>query len=132
MLPSFTLKYAYLSYPVIFIGQDYRWNKNGGALFCTIHAKKVFEKLRKFGYDNKFIDQEVEWFSKSLPKSLLGAKSYDLDCSLKNLKLIYKETSKYPLSLIMAVIIFFIPNPIIKILKNFKNKLKKIFLYERR
>jgi glycosyltransferase involved in cell wall biosynthesis len=124
MLPSSNLNFTYLSYPVIFIGQDYRWNKNGGALFCTIHAKRVFEKLRKFGYDKKFIDQEVEWFSKSLPKSLLGAKSYNLKCSLDNYKLVYKETHEYPLSLVLATMIFLIPNSVVKIMKTLKNKLK--------
>jgi len=123
MLHSSKLKYAYLSYPVIFVGQDYRWNKNGGALFCTIHAKRVFEKLRKFGYEKNFIDQEVAGFSKSLPRALLGAKSYDLKCSFENLKLIYQELRGYPFHFFVALIIFLVPNPVIKGLKSLKNKL---------
>lgn len=125
MLPSSGLKLAYLSYPVIFTGQDYKWNKNGTILFTTIHVIGLFNKLRTFGYEKDFLDEEISKCAKSLPMILITAKIADLKCSFANFRLVCKYLYKYPSRLLVAVLIFFIPNSLFKALKSIKNKLKK-------
>lgn len=124
MLPASHLPLAYLSYPVLFIGQDYNWNKNGAALFTALHVKKLFDKLRNFGYDGNFIDSEINGFAKKLPATVVAAKAADLKCTFDNLSLIYKEFYQYPIPLFLTTLVFFIPNHFIKILKNINNTLR--------
>ncbi len=120
MLPGSQLKMAYLNYPVLFIGQDYRWNTGGNTLFILIHIRRVFNKLRKFGYSKGFTDNELKNFSKGLFLTITKAKATGLNCSLDNLFLIYKEFSDYPLQLFLVTLIFFIPNPTFRFLKKLK------------
>ena len=122
MIGTTRLPLAHLKTPVLFIGQDYRWNENGGALFCTIHIKRVFDKLQEFGYSKNFVNNNINILSKSLPRALLTAKSYDLKWSFDNLFFIYKEFYRYPIQLFLTTLIFFIPNYFLKIAK----KIKKI------
>lgn len=115
----------YLDLPVLFTGQDYRWNEGGTALSILIHSKKFLTKLKEYGYSKKFIKKETNRIARTMFKTILSAKSYNLKCSLKNLSLIYKEFYKYPLHLFLITLFFFIPNQFIKIAKNIKNKLSQ-------
>ncbi len=120
MLSLSNLTMAHFNYPVLFIGQDYRWNENGAALFTAIHIKRVLAKLREFGYSEHFINNEIQGFARGLPATLLVAKAAGLKCSLENLSVIYKEFYTYPLQLIFVTAIFFVPNSLIIMLKKIK------------
>jgi len=115
---------AYLNYPLLFTGQDYRWNKNGAAFFCAIYIRRVLNKLRDFGWSKKFIDGELNTFAKALPRALIKGKASGLKCSFANLRLICKELYKYPLRMLLVVLIFFIPNSFFKTLKSIKKQIK--------
>lgn len=123
MLPSSNLKLAYLSHPALFIGQDYRWNENGAALFTALHVIRVFKNLKKLNYDNDFIDGEINRFSKNLPSSVLVAKAANLKCSFANLKTVCKELKDYPTYLFYIILIFFVPNFMVKAVKKIKKKI---------
>jgi len=125
MIARSNLPLSHINYPLVFIGQDYRWNKNGTALFTSINFKKVLNKLTEYGYSKKFIESKKLMMAKSLPATILSAKSYGLKCSFSRLKLIYEEFYKYPIIVLTATLLFFIPNPIIMALKYTKNKIKK-------
>lgn len=116
MMPLSNLKFAHLKYPVLFTGQDYKWNKNGSALFILIHWKRVINKLRSSGYSKNLVKNQLKQISSKLPMTLLIAKSHNLKYSFSNLSLIYKEFYKHPFWLFLATIIFFIPNFLIKFL----------------
>ena len=78
------------------------------------------KKLEDYGYSKKFIDSRMDMFSKSLFKTTLSAKTYDFDCSFKNLSLLYKEFYNYPIQLFLTTLIFFIPNYFFKIAKKIR------------
>ena len=134
--PNLTL--AYLDYPVIFMGQDFRWNsgpnthapaiQRGVALFTIIRWKKVLLRLKGYGYSEDFINYKINTTVKNgLINNLLSAKTFGLECSFENLILIWKEFYIYPLHLLLATLIFFIPNSWVRFIKNMKNlpKIKK-------
>lgn len=124
MMPLSNLKFAHLKYPVLFVGQDYKWNKNGEELLTLIRYKRILNSLTDSGYSKEFINREVKIAVKGLPITLLKAKGNNLKCSFSNLSLIYREFYKYPFYLFFAIVIFFIPNFLIKVLRFFK-KIKK-------
>ncbi len=125
MIIRSNLPLAHIDYPLVFTGQDYRWNENGTALLTLVNVKKLLNKLTDCGYSKKFIEGKKLMMAKSLPRTILSAKSYGLECSLPKLKLIYKEFYKYPLILLAVTLTFFIPNPIVRALKSIKNQFKK-------
>jgi len=126
MIGATSLPLAYIEHPLLFIGQDYRWNEGGTALFILIHSKRFIKKLENFGYTKNFIDSEMDRLANNLFATILSAKSYNLKCSFKNLSLIYKEFLNYPSKIFLTTIVFFIPNYFIKFAKNTrKNLIKK-------
>lgn len=116
------LRLAHINYPIVYAGQDYEWKKGGFELFASIGYKRILETLTKSGWSKKFVNNELKIPIRALPFTLLKAKSNDLKCSFSNLIIICKEFYKHPLSLAPAIIIFFIPNSFIKILKKYKKK----------
>ncbi|MSU54604.1 MAG: glycosyltransferase family 2 protein [Candidatus Staskawiczbacteria bacterium] len=120
MIGTATLPLAYTASPLVYIGQDYRWNNGGVALAVRIHCKRMLEKLSGFGYSQAFVKKEIDILARSLPLTIMSAKSFSLPCTKENLTLMWREFSYYPLQLILATIIFFIPNFFIKILKSLK------------
>lgn len=125
MLPLSHRKFAHLSYPILFIGQDYRWIEGGTSLFTFIHAINTYKKMKEFGYSEEFVQNEKDRMSNNLLKTVLGAKSFDLKCSSENMLLIYKNFQEYPIQLFLTMLVFFLPNSLIKKIKNIRNYLKR-------
>lgn len=106
--------------PVLFVGQDYRWNEGGTSLTLLVHGRRFMKKLKDYGYSETFIKSRVNMFGKSLFKTTMSAKAYNYDCSFKNLSLLYREFYGYPLQLFLTTLVFFIPNPFFKMIKRTK------------
>jgi len=131
ILPQTKLKFCYLNYPLIYLGQDCKVAKNGGDLISFLRIKRLFEKAALFGYDpevyNKTIGFYVKQFPRGLPFIVLRAKSHNLKCSFSTLRLLYREFYKSPFYsnfyLFLATILFFIPNQLLKIARNLKKKI---------
>ncbi len=125
LMPTVKLPLAHLTYPVLFLGQDYKWNKRGTALFVYLYSIRLLKKLRTFGYSETFVQEELNLFSKSLISMLLKAKATDLQCNFTNLWAIYKELYAYPLQISLATLIYFIPNSLVKMAKRWRKQLRK-------
>jgi len=128
IIPSAKSGFAYFNHPMVFTLQnDSDRVKNGGELFLWISLIKMFEKMKEFGYDRKITNKAIKDHAGSLPLMMCRAKGHDLDCSWGNLSLLYKEFYKSPvylrLYLFLAVFIFFIPNKMIKIIRDVRKKI---------
>ena len=128
--PNLTL--AYLDYPVIYMGQDFRWNsgpnthapkiQRGVALFTLIRWRKVLQRLKQYGYSEEFINYKIRTTVRDgLINNLLSAKTFGLDVSLENLRILLQEFYMHPFHLAIALPLFFIPNSWLRLAKNLKN-----------
>lgn len=117
MLPAVRLPLAHLDYPLLFVGQDYRWNEGGTAFFTFVNAVKTYAKLEQFGYGKEFVQHEKNRMGRNLFKTVLSAKSFGLPPSLKNLQLVWQNFTEYPVQLIVTTFIFFLPNTLVKSVK---------------
>ena len=128
IMPSAKSGFVYFNYPMVFTLQnDGDRVKNGGELFYWITLIKMFKKIKGFGYKQETMDVAVKSHAKSLPLMMCRAKGHDLDCSWRNLRLLYGEFYKSPFYLrfylYAAVLIFFVPNGIIKIIRDLRKKI---------
>ena len=131
MPPYAKLGLVYFNFPMVFTLQnDADRVKNGGELFYWIPLIRLFKKMKGFGYEQKTMDVAIKCHAKSLPLILCRAKGHDLDSSWRNLRLLYREFYKSPFYLrfylYAAVLIFFIPNGIIKIIRDLRKKIYAI------
>ena len=120
MIGKTTLPLLCLTPPVLYVGQDYRWNEGGTALTLLAHGRRFVKKLENYGYSKTFIKGRIDMFAKSLFKTTLSAKTYNYDCSLKNLASLYREFYDYPGQLFLTTLVFFIPNSFFKFIKSVK------------
>src|SRR3989344_7929992 len=128
MIPRAKSQFVYFNYQIVFTRKnDANRVENGAELFYWIHLIKMFKKMMGFGYNRKTTDVAIRNHARSLPLMLCRAKGHDLDCSMSNLRLLYKEFYKSPvylrLYLFLAVFIFFIPNKMIKIIRDVRKEI---------
>ena len=126
MLPKANLQFAYYEHPVVYTRQGYEVAVNGGELFAFLNWKIVLNKLIEFGYEEEKIKQELDSLSKKINIILLRSKGHDLSYSPKHLLLICNEFKQYPLRVLLAAVIFFVPNPIVKVVRDLNKKIRKI------
>ncbi len=122
MMGTNPLPMAHLHDPVLYTGQDYRWNKGGTSLKLLAHGRRFMKKLKGFGYGDQFIKSGVHMYSKGLFRITVSAKAHDFDCSFKNLVWLYKEFYDYPVQLFLTTLIYFIPNYFFKIALQIKKR----------
>lgn len=125
------LGFVYFNYPMVFTLQnDSERVKNGAELFDWIPLIRLFKKMKGFGYEQKTMDIAINIHAKSLPLILCRAKGHDLDYSWRNLRLLWREYYKSPFRLrfylYATTLIFFIPNSIIKIIRDFRKRIYDI------
>ncbi len=116
----------HISYPLVYLKQNCLWNKNGGEIFAFLTYKKLLEKWQTYNYNKNIFNNELTPMPKKLIIILLRAKGNDLKISLDNYKQIYKAFYKNYFYMLIATIIFFIPNKIIKIVRDLNKKVTKI------
>ena len=114
-------KFAYIGQVCVYVGKGYGWVKNGGELNTFLEWKDIFSSLGQYGYDENWIRQELKPFPRWLILILLRAKGHDLSMDFKHLERIYKSFSGHAFYLALATFIFYVPNFIIKAVRNSKN-----------
>jgi len=122
ILPQSRLPFAYVSYPVLLARNGCEWVANGLELEVYLNLRKLVRRMYDFGYDKKKLALEEKRLSHRILVILLRAKGHDLPCTMKNFKMIWAEFIKQPFLLFMATLVFIIPNPVIKIIRNFNKK----------
>jgi len=120
MLPASKMPMAHASCPLVFIGQDYRWNEGGQALFTVCNFKKLLDQLENFGYGRNFINSKRIIMAKNVLPALISAKTFNLKCSFNNFIAIPKSFPEYPFYIILPMLLFFFPNFLFKLLKKIK------------
>jgi len=125
MLVSTQKKMLYIKQPIVMTGQDCRWAENGGELFTFINFNILSEVIIAFGFDKEIILKGLIKNNKRLPIILLMAKGHGLKCNIENLKYIYKNSQRVSfLRLCLVTLIYFIPNWLVVIIRDFRKYLK--------
>ena len=119
-------KFVYIDQICVYTGVGGGWVKNGVELDTFLNWKEIVASLGQYGYNENWIRQSQADFPKSLILILLRAKGHDLPMNLNNLKRIYSNFSRSYFYLALATLIFFVPNFIIKAVRDTKNLLIKI------
>lgn len=126
MMPKATgRKFAYVDQPGVLTGVGYGWVKKGGEINTFLDWKEILTALDQYGYDKNWIKETQKDFHKRLILILLRAKGHDLPMEAKHLKRIYQSFPRHWFYLALATIIFYIPNFIIKFIRNTKKALIK-------
>ncbi|MSU54585.1 MAG: glycosyltransferase family 2 protein [Candidatus Staskawiczbacteria bacterium] len=121
MIGITSLPLAYVREPAIYIGQDYRWNSGGSALAIRIHCKRMLVKLANYNYTPSFIHREIGILARSLPRTVMSAKSFGLNFSWSHVKAIWQEFKGFPFILLVTSFIFCIPNGLLVALKKYSH-----------
>lgn len=121
ILVSTKKKLVFIDEKVVLTGQDCRWAENGTELFTFTNSNILLEKMIIFGFDKTRIEAELQKNTQKILIILLRAKSNNLKCNFKNLAYVRKNLKRLSLPyFIIVAIVFFIPNPIIKVIKKVK------------
>lgn len=109
-------------------GQDCRWAENGGELFTFGNSNLLLERMINFGFDKERIVKTLVTNSNKIVIILLRAKGHDLKCNLINLRYMLKTLKRASrINLAIATLIFFIPNTFIKIIRDIKKYVVRLF-----
>lgn len=124
MLVSTQKDMVYIKKPMVITGQDCRWIEDGTELVTFINFNILSEKMITWGFDKKRILDELIKNNKRILIILLMAKGHGLKCNIENLKYIYSNSKRVSLlRLSLATIIYFIPNRLIVMIRDFKKTL---------
>lgn len=124
MLVSTQKEMLYIKKPMVITGQDCRWIEDGTELVTFINFNILSEKMIVWGFDKERILDGLIKNNKRIIIILLMAKGHGLKCSIENLKYIYRNSKRVSfLRLFLATIIYFIPNRLIVMIRDFKKAL---------
>ncbi|MFA6547756.1 MAG: glycosyltransferase family 2 protein [Candidatus Magasanikbacteria bacterium] len=98
--------------------QSCDWIKGGTEFYYFINWNRILKKLPSFGYNINYVNQILSSFPKKLILMLLRAKANGLNCKMNDLKMMIDEFYCSPFYLLLAVIIFFVPNSFIKLIRD--------------
>lgn len=118
---------AFATETTILTGQDCRWAENGGELFTFGNSNLLLERMILFGFDKVRVTSTLVNNSHKIVIILLRAKGHDLKCNFSNLRYM-RDTLKRAggLNLTIATLIFFIPNFIIKMIRDTKKCVSRL------
>ncbi len=118
---------VFVTTSVLATGQDCRWAENGTELFTFVNSIVLLEKMKGYGFDKGRLEKEIERNSRYLVLMLLRAKGHGLPYNIKNLTFIYRHMKNItPFQTLVAAVIYFIPNPIIIWVRDFRKSLIKV------
>jgi len=110
--------------PMVLTGQDMRWADGGAGLKIFIDCNRFLRKMLVWGYDRTVITKELDDNLRRFPIVLMQAKSKGLSISRKNMKLVRSFVSNTTyFTIITSYLIFFVPNPAIRLARYFKKNL---------
>jgi glycosyltransferase involved in cell wall biosynthesis len=118
---------AFVTETAILTGQDCRWAENGGELFTFGNSNLLLERMILFGFNKERVTNTLVSNSHKIVIILLRAKGHDLKCNFINLRYMRKTLKRAGvLNLTIATLIFFIPNFIIKMIRDIKKQILKL------
>lgn len=119
-------KILHITRPMVLTGQDMRWADGGAGLKIFIDCNRfLYKMIDDWGYDKTSIEAEMKGNIRKFPYVLLQSKAKGLPISLKNVSMIQNFTNRADLKTkLLSNIIFFIPNPIVRFMRDLKKKLK--------
>jgi len=123
MMPKVKQSFAYINYPIVLAKPYAEWVKGGKELHVFIEWKRLLATLPDFGHDRERVKKELSEFPRRLIIILLRAKGHDLGCSARDLKLIWSEFYRSPFYLLVATIIFFVPNRTVRFIRDTRKKI---------
>lgn len=109
---------------LIYTGQDCRWSENGAELTTFINSNLLLERMMYFGFKKEPIEKELSKNRKQILIILLRAKGHGLKINKKNLWFMLKNLKSLGVvHLSLLTIVFFIPNKLIVLIRDFKKKI---------
>jgi len=103
-------------------GHPCTWAKGGKIFLTIIGLNKIIRNLPSFGYDKKTVYKILKKLAIDSPRQVASAKINGLDTNVTNLKLLIVNFYPYPVNLLIAIFIFFIPRKFIIFLKSLCQK----------
>lgn len=94
------------------------WAGNGGAFFAYVNLRMIVKGLGLHGYNKKNLNKILRQLAAGLPRQVASARLHGLQNNYKNFQLIIKGFYAYPLYLLIATIVYYLP---IKILLGLKH-----------
>jgi glycosyltransferase involved in cell wall biosynthesis len=111
--------------PMIMAGSECRWAENGGELLTYINFNLTHRRMLEYGFDVERTETELRRSERQLILFLLRAKGRGLPLTFKNLLFIWKNVRQAGLArLVLSSLIFFIPNPVIRFIRDSRKYLK--------
>jgi glycosyltransferase involved in cell wall biosynthesis len=95
------------------------WAGGGKALVTYIKLKQIIDGLPAFGYDKEVIASIRRSLAKGLLRQVASAKIHGLNVDFNNFKLIVDNFYSFPVSLVVALAVFFSPSWILHRLKSY-------------
>ncbi len=112
---------------IIQTGQECRWADDGLEIVTFTNSNILLRRMINFGFDSKRIMSTLSLNSKKILIILLRAKGHGLKCNIKTLKYILLNLEILnPLQKILVTLIYFIPNPIIRFIRDSRKRIQGI------
>src|SRR3989339_115781 len=127
MIAQSNLPFVHNSTSLVSTMQSCDWVKGGTEFYVFINWKKILKKLPNFGYNIDYINQILIPFPKKLIIILLRSKANGLNYKIHNLKIMINEFGNSPFYLMLAIVIFFVPNYLIKIIRESRKNINTNF-----
>lgn len=126
MLPLTKKKMVAVKDSIVITGQDCRWSEDGGEIYTFINSNILMERMIGFGFDAAKITKDLEKNRKQIILMLVRAKGHNLAINKKNFLFIKKNTFHLGfLMRLIIIIVFFVPNTVIKAIRSVKKYLSK-------
>lgn len=103
----------------VITGQDCRWAENGNELFTYTNSNILLKHMLDWGFEKKRIQTVLDENKKKLPLMILRAKGHGLPYNPSNLIYMWRHmTHAGPLRLFVVTILFCIPNPLVRFVRD--------------
>lgn len=102
---------------------DYKcyWANGGHAFITYMSLKNILCQSACFGYDKSVIKKIIRKMAQDLPLQVASARLHGLPITIKNFVILIREFWLYPFHLLVAILIFLSPMPVLTFAKKIKN-----------
>ncbi len=102
---------------------DYKcyWANNGHAFITYMSLKNILCQSVRLGYDKSVINKVIRKMAQDLPLQVASARLHGLPITIKNFVILIREFWFYPFHLMIAILIFLSPIPVLIFAKKIKN-----------
>ena len=115
-------KFVYIDQVGVLAGEGYGWVRGGKELYTFMDWREILNSLPGYGYDKAWVLEEDKKLPGRLPLILLRAKGHGLSMEFRHLRNMYKSFSGHWFYLSLATIIFFVPNFIVRFVRDLRKR----------